>query len=73
MAEMSMNRVIHGAVRRDLDRFTNALSALDGGDERRVEQVSAAWPTSTSSSPVTTQASTASPGRRCARPASAMT
>lgn len=43
MAEMSMNRVIHGAVRRDLDRFTNALSTLDGGDERRAGQLSAAW------------------------------
>lgn len=40
---MSMNRVIHGAVRRDLDRFTSALSTLDGGDVRRVGQVSAAW------------------------------
>jgi hemerythrin-like domain-containing protein len=43
MAEMSMNRVIHGAVRRDLDRFTEALSTLGGGGERRVEQVSTAW------------------------------
>jgi hypothetical protein len=41
MAEMSMNRVIHAAVRRDLDRFTNALSTIDG--ERRAEQLSAAW------------------------------
>jgi hemerythrin-like domain-containing protein len=39
---MSFNRVVHGAVRRDLDRFTEALSTLGGG-ERRVEQVSAAW------------------------------
>src|SRR5215475_13033337 len=43
MAEMSMNRVIHGAVRRDLDRFTEALSTPDGGGERRLEQVSTAW------------------------------
>jgi hemerythrin-like domain-containing protein len=43
MAEMSMNRVIHGAVRRDLDRFIEALSTLGDGGERRVEQVSAAW------------------------------
>ncbi len=43
VAEMSMNRVIHGAVRRDLDRFANAFSTLDGGDYRRVEQVSTAW------------------------------
>ncbi|HSR84207.1 MAG TPA: hemerythrin domain-containing protein [Streptosporangiaceae bacterium] len=41
MAEMSMNRVIHGAVRRDLDRFTEALSSFGG--ERRLEQVSTAW------------------------------
>jgi hemerythrin-like domain-containing protein len=43
MVAMSMNRVIHGAVRRDLDRFTSALSKLEGGDVRRVEQVSTAW------------------------------
>lgn len=43
MAEMSMNRVIHAAVRRDLDRFTSALSTADGGDKRRAEQVSTAW------------------------------
>src|SRR5215472_8887771 len=43
MAEMSMNRVIHGAVRRDLDRFTDALRTLGDSDERRRAQVSAAW------------------------------
>jgi hypothetical protein len=43
MAAMSMNRVIHGAIRRDLDRFTEALSALNGGDGRWAEQVPAAW------------------------------
>jgi hemerythrin-like domain-containing protein len=43
MAEMSMNRVIHGAIRRDLDRFTKALSTLDGGGDRRLEQLSTAW------------------------------
>ena len=43
MAEMSMNRVIHAAVRRDLDRFTNALSTLGDDDKRRAEQVSMAW------------------------------
>jgi hypothetical protein len=42
MAEMSMNRVIHGAVRRDLDRFTGALSTLNGGGSR-LQYVSAAW------------------------------
>jgi hemerythrin-like domain-containing protein len=40
---MSMNRVIHGAFRRDLDRFIEALSTLGGGGERQVEQVSTAW------------------------------
>jgi hemerythrin-like domain-containing protein len=43
MAEMSMNRVIHAAVRRDLDRFTEALSTIDGGSERRLGHVSTAW------------------------------
>ena len=43
MADMSMNRVIHGAFRRDLDRFTEALSTLGGEGEGRVEQVSTAW------------------------------
>ena len=41
--DMSMNRVIHAAVRRDLDRFTGALSTPGGGDQRRAGQVSAAW------------------------------
>jgi hemerythrin-like domain-containing protein len=43
MAEMSMNRLTHGAVRRDLDRFAEALSTLGADGERRVEQVSTAW------------------------------
>src|SRR5215469_12658585 len=43
MADMSMNRVIHGAVRRDLDRFNEALSTIDRGGTRRLQQVSAAW------------------------------
>src|SRR5215472_12726051 len=43
MAEMSINRVIHRAVRRDLDRFIEALSTLGGDGERRVEQVLTAW------------------------------
>jgi hypothetical protein len=42
MAEMSMNRVIHGAVRRDLDRFIEALGKL-GGEEHRLGQVLTAW------------------------------
>jgi hypothetical protein len=41
--DMSLNRVIHGAVRRDLDRFIDALSTPSGGGERRAGQVSAAW------------------------------
>jgi hemerythrin-like domain-containing protein len=40
---MSMNRVIHAAVRRDLTRFTDALRTLDHSDRRRVEQLAAAW------------------------------
>lgn len=43
VAEMSMNRVIHGAVRRDLDRFAGAFSTLDAANDRRVEQLSTAW------------------------------
>src|SRR5262245_55739462 len=43
MAEMSMNRVIHGAVRRDLDRFTSALSTLESGDDQQLERVQTAW------------------------------
>jgi hemerythrin-like domain-containing protein len=43
MAQMSMNRVIHGAVRRDLDRFTDALNTLKSGDQPRIEQVATAW------------------------------
>jgi pimeloyl-ACP methyl ester carboxylesterase len=40
---MSMNRVIHGAVRRDLDRFADALAAFHEGDSRRAAQLGAAW------------------------------
>jgi hemerythrin-like domain-containing protein len=43
MADMSMNRVIHGAFRRDLDRLAEALSTLGDDGERRVERVSTAW------------------------------
>jgi len=43
MAEMSMNKVIHAAVRRDLDRFIAALSAFPPGDSARARQLSAAW------------------------------
>jgi hypothetical protein len=40
---MSMNRVIHGAFRRDLARFENGLATLADGDTRRAQQLSAAW------------------------------
>ena len=43
MAEMSMNRVIHGAFRRDLRRFDGALGTFADGDSRRAEQLWLAW------------------------------
>jgi hemerythrin-like domain-containing protein len=44
MAEpMSMNRLIHGAVRRDLARFLDALAAFPDGDKRRAAQLGRAW------------------------------
>ena len=43
MAEMSMNKAIHGAVRRDLDRFIAALTAFPPGDPARAQQLDAAW------------------------------
>lgn len=43
MAEMSMNRIIHGAFRRDLARFENALATLADGDTRRAQQLATAW------------------------------
>ena len=43
MAEMSMNRVIHGAFRRDLQRFEDALAAFPDGDAGRAEQLWTAW------------------------------
>jgi hypothetical protein len=43
MAEMSMNRVIHGAFRRDLNRFDSALATLAAGDSRRAGQLGVAW------------------------------
>jgi len=43
MAEMSMNRVIHGAFRRDLRRFEESLAALADGDAGRAEQLWTAW------------------------------
>jgi hemerythrin HHE cation binding domain-containing protein len=43
MAEMSMNKVIHGAVRRDLDRFVVALDHFPSGDQARAADLSRAW------------------------------
>ena len=43
MAEMSMNKAIHGAFRRDLTRFVTALSSLQPGDAKRGKQLAAAW------------------------------
>jgi len=43
MAEMSMNKAIHGAFRRDLTRFIAALAAFSPGDMKRGNQLAAAW------------------------------
>ena len=43
MGEMSMNKVIHGALRRDLDRFIAALRTFPPGDLTRARQLEAAW------------------------------
>jgi hypothetical protein len=43
MAAMSMNKAIHGAVRRDLDRFVLALGAFRDGDASRAAQLGTAW------------------------------
>jgi peptidoglycan/xylan/chitin deacetylase (PgdA/CDA1 family) len=43
MTEMSMNRVIHGAFRRDLDRFIAALGSFQAGDQRRADELGMAW------------------------------
>jgi hemerythrin-like domain-containing protein len=40
---MSMNKVIHAAFRRDLDRFLGALSRFRDGDAVRAEQLGRAW------------------------------
>ena len=40
---MSMNKVIHGAVRRDLDRFRRALDAFTDGDRERATALHRAW------------------------------
>jgi hypothetical protein len=43
MTEMSMNKVIHGAVRRDLDRFVAALGSFRVGDQHRADELNRAW------------------------------
>ncbi len=43
MAEMSMNAAIHGAFRRDLDRFVAALSMFPAGSQARAQQLDMAW------------------------------
>jgi len=43
MTEMSMNKVIHGAFRRDLDRFIAALRVFPPGDLTRARQLATAW------------------------------
>jgi hypothetical protein len=40
---MSMNKVIHAAVRRDLDRFRRALDAFTDGDRGRAAELHRAW------------------------------
>lgn len=42
-AEMSLNRVIHGAVRRDLTRFATALAHFPSGDRPRAIRLGTAW------------------------------
>jgi hypothetical protein len=43
MAKISMNKAIHGAVRRDLRRFLGALDAFSDGDHHRARQLARAW------------------------------
>jgi len=38
-----MNKVIHAAFRRDLDRFVIALGSFRDGDQRRADQLNTAW------------------------------
>src|SRR5436853_482453 len=42
-APMSMNKVIHGAVRRDLERLLMALSEFPDGSPTRAGELRAAW------------------------------
>ncbi len=43
MGEMSMNKAIHGAIRRDLERLVRTLDAFPAGDLVRARQVNAVW------------------------------
>jgi|SRR4051812_12330213 len=43
MAEISMNKAIHGAFRRDLSRFIDALDSFPAGNRTRAGQLAAAW------------------------------
>ena len=43
MATMSMNKAIHGAFRRDLQRFLDALGSFRDGDHARAAQLGRAW------------------------------
>jgi hypothetical protein len=43
MTEISMNKVIHGAFRRDLGRFIAALGRFTPGDQARAQQLGRAW------------------------------
>lgn len=43
MTAMSMNKAIHGAVRRDLARFVDALARFRDGDRERARQLARAW------------------------------
>src|SRR5664279_2885535 len=43
MSEMSMNKLIHGAFRRDLARFIDALGRFPAGNRVRAAQLGAAW------------------------------
>src|SRR5918994_4490208 len=43
MATMSMNKVIHSAFRRDLDRFAKALDGFRDGDAARAADLGRAW------------------------------
>jgi hypothetical protein len=43
MGEMSMNKAIHGAFRRDLERFVAALRSFPAGDMAKAHQLAIAW------------------------------